>query len=69
MTGWKRNVGAKTRNANMIPGTEGGRAMAKLPWKFLELAGRLLRPVNGVDNVTTWRGDLIVGTIPANGAR
>ena len=43
--------------------------MAKLPWKFLELAGRLLRPVNGVDNVTTWRGDLIVGTIPANGAR
>ena len=33
------------------------------------MAGRLLRPVNGVNNVTTWRGDLVVGTIPANGAR
>ena len=32
------------------------------------MAGRLLRPVNGVTNVTTWRGDVIVGTIPANGA-
>ena len=33
------------------------------------MAGRLTRPVNGVNNVTTWRGDLIVETIPANGAR
>ena len=32
------------------------------------MAGRLLRPVNGVNNVTTWRGDVTVGTIPANGA-
>jgi len=32
------------------------------------VAGRLLRPVNWVNNVTTWRGDVIVGTIPANGA-
>ena len=32
------------------------------------MAGRLFRPVNGVNNVTTWRGDVIVGTIPANGA-
>ena len=33
------------------------------------MAGRLLRPVNGVNNVTTWRGDVTVGTIPPNGAR
>ena len=33
------------------------------------MAGRLLRPVNGVNNVTTRRGDVIVGRIPANGAR
>ena len=31
------------------------------------MAGRLLMSVNGVDNVTTWRGDLIVRTMPANG--
>ena len=33
------------------------------------MVGRLLRPVNGVTNVTTWTGDPTVGTIPANGAR
>ena len=33
------------------------------------IAWRLLRPVNGVDNVTNSRGDLIVGTLSANGAR
>ena len=32
-------------------------------------AGRLLRPVNGVNNVITWRGDVVMGTITANGAR
>ena len=31
MSGWEPNVGSKTRNANMIPGTEGGGATAKLP--------------------------------------
>ena len=34
----------------------------------ITMAGRLLGPVNWVNNVTTWRGDVIVGTIPANGA-
>ena len=33
------------------------------------MAGRPLRPVNGVNNVTSWRSELIEGTIPANGAR
>ena len=33
------------------------------------MAGRLLRPVNGVNNVATWWGDVIVGTIPADGAK
>ena len=32
------------------------------------MAGRLLRPVSGVNNAITWRGDVIVGTIPANGS-
>ena len=31
------------------------------------MAGRLLRSANGVNNVT-WKCELILGTIPANGA-
>ena len=33
----KPNIGSKTRNANIIPGTEGGGVTAKLPWKLLKL--------------------------------
>ena len=32
------------------------------------MAGRLSRLVNGGNNVTTWRGDVMVGTVPANEA-
>ena len=33
------------------------------------VAGRLLRPVNGVNDVISWRGELIVGTVQANRGR
>ena len=46
-----------------------GGGTAKLLWNFLELAmaGRLLRPVKGVNNVKTSRGDLILGIIIEQG--
>ena len=67
MSGWEPNVGSKTRNANMIQRWKGHSKPAMAVPRTM--TGRLLRPVNGVNNTTTWRGDLIVGTIPANGAR
>ena len=61
---YETNVGTRPRNANMIQKVEGPRKTA-IP---RTMGGRLLRPVTGVNNATTWRGDAIVGTIPANGA-
>ena len=65
MSGWELNVGSKTRNATWYRRWRGhGETAMEVP---RTMAGTILRPVNGVNNVTTWRGDVIVGTIPANG--
>ena len=66
MSGWEPNVGSKTRNANMIQKVEGPRRNCH--GSSYNYGRQTIKAGELSEHVTTWRGNVIVGTIPANGA-